>query len=93
MRRAARSLIAASANSQLHTRSGYCSLVSEHSSPQQRDAVEASESQQSHSAGKVAACTVQRKMAFEEASRLLDPFWRDDSTPVAPLSTALVQRA
>eukprot|EP00966_Prymnesium_polylepis_P251741 5820110-Prymnesium_polylepis.1 len=32
-------------NSQLHTRSGYCSLVSEHSSPQQRDAVEASESQ------------------------------------------------
>ena len=47
VRRAARSLIAASANSQLHTRSGYCSLVSEHSSPQQRDAVEASESQQS----------------------------------------------
>ena len=45
MRRAARSLIAASANSQQHTRSGCCSLVSEHSSPQQRDAVEASESQ------------------------------------------------
>ena len=45
VRRAARSLIAASANSQQHTRSGCCSLVSEHSSPQQRDAVEASESQ------------------------------------------------
>ena len=46
-----------------------------------------------HSDGLVAAQDSQGKMAFEEASRLLDPVWRDGSRPVAPLSTALVQRA
>jgi hypothetical protein len=46
-----------------------------------------------HTVGKVPAGTGSPKMAFEEASRLLNPSWRDGSTPVAPLSTALVQRA
>ena len=46
-----------------------------------------------HTVGKVRAGTGSPKMAFEEASRLLNPFWRDGSTPLAQLSTTLVQRA